>query len=358
LIGIGYRPSPEVPDKWPVTGLWKLLLCSLQFAFDADPTSAKALKRGNTFTALGSAAHKLEESVHHGKFDDIPEDQLESAVTQHWDVLITYELERLKAQWPEYEAPRVRDLPNYAKVFCNSTERACELVRSRQTSGKSGARVEIERPFEDSETRIEGRPDRIVIHGDTFTVVDIKSGSAGGPIRPSHRHQLLTYCFLIAKETGLSPDSISIQDIEGNHVWESVKSTDVKDHIDLVVAKQGEFLEKTRLNTDWLREATPSSDACQYCNYRVICESYWKQSSDEIQPHDVLGKVVAVHPQGSFTVQLSSSDADQPNLVTVVGYRGNVEPGGLVAVAGGFRHENVLRAGIGTAISFSKSSVD
>lgn len=326
------------------------MLCKLQFAHDRDTTVAAKLKRGSTFTALGSAAHKLEELVHEGAFDTIEESEVSASVIDCWDELIREELVRLHAQWPEYEPVQPRDLPRYAHVFCNATDRAMDLVLRRRTRGTVGPRVEIEKTLVDENLRIEGRPDRYVVSGATFSVVDIKSGLASAEIRPAHRHQLLTYCHLIEHVTGLSPQSIQIQDVEGNTTEESVTSEVVASHIARVVDTRDDYLSIEAGNEGYTRHAQPAAESCRYCNYRVICTSYWTLPDGERQKDDFIGTVEMIPKADAITVRREKFREGEPEYVTILGYKPSIKLGTRVAVSGGYLHHNVMRAGIGTTI--------
>lgn len=333
-----------------MTSLWRLMLCKLQFAHDRDSAVAKKFKRGNTFTALGSAAHKLEELVHKGEFDATEDSAIPSAVIESWNQLIDNELIHLQAQWPEYEPLRPRDLPKYAHVFCNATDRAIDLVRRRRARNPGGPRIEVEKTLVDETLRIEGRPDRYVVTGNSFSVVDIKSGAASAEIQPAHRHQLLTYRHLISEATGLTPTSIQVQDVEGNLTEEHVTPEVVATHIARVVNSRDDFLTILGDAAGFSRHAQPSSDSCRFCNYRVICSSYWTLPDGERQKDDFIGTVEVIPRAGAITVKREQFLEGEPEYVTIIGYKPSIEIGSRIAVSGGYLHQNVMRAGIGTTI--------
>lgn len=335
---------------WQVTSLWRLMLCKLQFALDRDSAVSRQLRRGSTFTALGSAAHKLEELVHEGKFDKINDLEVSDAVIECWDELIQVELARLHAQWPEYELIRPRDFPRYAYVFCNATDRAADLAIRRRLKGAGGPRIEIEKTLIDNDLQIEGRPDRYVVTDNTFSVVDIKSGAATSEIQPAHRHQLLTYCHLIAKTNGLTAKSIQIQDVEGNCTEELVSSDVIANHISKVVKVRAEYMGISAGNEGFTQYAQPSADACRYCNYRVICASYWNLPDDERQKDDLIGTVQVIPKHGAFTIRREQVQEGEPEFVTILGYEPAVAIGSRVAITGGYLHQNIMRAGIGTTV--------
>lgn len=338
------------PEMWPVTSLWRLMLCKLQFALDRDHTASSRFRRGNTFTALGSAAHRLEELVHKGRFDDVDESAVPNSIVECWEKLIQSELNHLHAEWPEYEPVKPRDLPKYAYVFCNATDRAANLALRRRARGAGGPRIVIEETLVDDDLRIEGRPDRYVVSGDSFSVTDIKSGAATSEIQPAHRHQLLTYCHLIAKTKGLVPKSILIQDVEGNCNEEPVTSDVVANHISKVVEIRDEYTRISAEKEGFTRNAQPNTDACRYCNYRVICAAYWTLQDDERQRDDFVGTVEVVPKYAAFTVRREKVRVGEPEYVTVLGYKPAVSIGSRVAIAGGYLHHNVMRAGIGTTV--------
>lgn len=326
------------------------MLCKLQFALDRDPAASSRFRRGNTFTALGSAAHKLEEAVHKGSFDDIDESAVVNAIVEYWDELIQNELDHLHVKWPEYEPVKPRDLPKYAYVFCNATDRAADLALRRRVRGAGGPRIEVEETLVDENLRIEGRPDRYLVSGDSFSVVDIKSGAATSEIQPAHRHQLLTYCHLIAKTKGLTPKSIQIQDVEGNCNEEPVTTEVVANHISKVVEARDEYTRISAAREEFTRNAQPNTDTCRYCNYRVICAAYWALRDDERQRDDFIGTVEVIPKYAAFTVRREKVRVGEPEHITVLGYKPAVPIGSRVAIAGGYLHQNVMRAGIGTTV--------
>jgi hypothetical protein len=323
--------------------------CPLQFAYDRDSVSSERLRRGNTFTALGNATHALEEAVHNGEFDEIAVEGLASVIDEYWNHLIEAELGEVHKQWPEYELPKSKDIPRYSIVFCNATERAVELATARRSRQTGVAKTEIEQTLVDYANAIEGRPDRYHTEGEWFTVIDIKSGVVSESIKPEHRHQLLTYCHLVRQQTGLSPRSIGIQDIEGNVVVEDVTIDEVENHIRQVIAAKQAFLTAVTEKRSMLDEARPAAETCAHCNYRVICPAYWQLPVDQRQSSDVKGVVVGA-TANSFTVQLDDSESGKPEFVTVTGCRAPMQVGSSVTVAGGHAFGNSIRAGIGTTV--------
>ena len=323
--------------------------CPLQFAYDQDTVSSQMFRRGNTFTALGNAAHALEEAVHKGEFDRIEQPDLSSSIDRYWMQLVEKELEKLREKWPEYEIPRANDLPRYSVVFCNSTERANSLVTARRNRQPGASKIEVEQSLVDSENSIEGRPDRYRIDGNEFTVIDIKSGVITDSIQPMHRHQLLTYCHLVRLKTGLTPKSIAVQDIEGNLVVEEITTTDVENHLKKVIEVKNGFLVTLSKNGSMLNEAQPGKETCAHCNYRAICPAYWNQPLEQRQPSDIRGPVVAA-TDSSFTVRRDACLADEPEFMTVIGCKTPIRIGSSVTVAGGHIFGNSIRAGVGTTI--------
>jgi hypothetical protein len=354
LIQYGYDPRPALPKTWSVTPLWRLLQCPLQFAYDQDRNSSLQFRRGNTFSALGNATHALEEAVHDGEFDSFQLDDLSRAIDEYWQRLIEGELDKLRAQWPEYSLPRPADLPRYSIVYCSATERARILAEARRNRLPGSGKAQIEKTLVDSHNAIEGRPDRYVVDGSTFTVIDIKSGVVSDQIQPSHRHQLLTYCHLISLETGLAPKSIAIQDIEGNLVIEDVDLHLVTAHMSDVLAAKSTFSERVQSGNSFLGDAKPGSEVCRYCNYRAICHAYWDQPPPDRQQSDIRGVVVKTSSHG-FTVKRDTADMPEPEFVTVTGYRPSVEPGASVIITGGYIFRNSIKAGIGTTVFVADS---
>lgn len=333
-----------------MTALWRLNSCHLRAAYDCDKAVSTRLRRGSLFSALGNTAHALEEAVHQGEFEGEDDSRLNAKIDAYWNNTLLKELGLLQAQWTEYQVPRVRDLPRYATVYCNATERAAEIVRSSRSTTRSQITAHVEQTLIDEERLILGRPDRYVIDGDSFSVIDIKSGVVDSEIAPAHRHQLLTYCHLIEQETGLIPNSIAIQDIEGRQVRENVSSEQVAKHIAEILESRSHFLERVKRAGGWQDAATPSRDTCQFCDYRVICPAYWNQPSEEIQDNDFKGTVVSVPMPRVFTVSSDAQRVDQPAIVSVSGYEKPVALGAAVAVTGGWLVGSMLRASIGTSV--------
>ena len=350
LISFGQVPEPEVPRLWSVTALWRLNSCHLRAAYDCDRDVSDFLRRGSLYTALGNAAHALEEAVHRGDFDAEDETTLEAAIDRCWSESLILELDLLQAQWPEYRIPRMRDLPRYATIYCNATGRAAESIRSRVSTALPHQYARVEQTLVDEDNAILGRPDRYVVDGDGFSVFDIKSGVVDSEISPAHRHQLLTYCHLIERETALTPKAIAIQDIEGHLVSEKVSSVQVAEHISTILESRSRFLKRVGNTREWKDSASPSQEACRFCDYRVICPAYWGQPADDIHEHDFKGSVISVPMPGVFTLSPDHKREGQPEIVSVSGYEQPIKPGAHVAVTGGWLVGNVLRAAIGTRV--------
>lgn len=350
LINFGQVPEPEVPRLWSVTALWRLNSCHLRAAYDCDRSVSELLRRGSLYTALGNAAHALEEAVHRGDFNAEDETTLENAIDKCWSESLIKELDLLQAQWTEYRIPRMRDLPRYATIYCNATGRAAESIRNRVSIPMPQQFARVEQTLVDEGNAILGRPDRYVIDGDGFSVIDIKSGIVDSEIAPAHRHQLLTYCHLIEQETGLTPKAIAIQDIEGRQVSEKVSSEQVARHISEILESRSRFLKRIGDTKGWKDSATPSRETCRFCDYRVICPAYWDQPTDDIHEHDFKGSVISVPMPGVFTLAPDDQREGQPEIVSVSGYKEPLTPGAHVAVTGGWLVGNVLRASIGTSV--------
>jgi hypothetical protein len=149
-----------------------------------------------------------------------------------------------------------------------------------------------------------GRADRVEQHGGEVRIIDLKTGW-GRPteLRPSHRRQLLVYAFLWNALHGAWPKEAAIQRLDGSRLTLAIDPEEAKSVADELLAQREKFNSALeRVESTWSL-ASPSAEACQYCDYKVTCPEFFGQVAEAwgwYRRH-LLGIVSAVTPIGEVS---------------------------------------------------------
>ncbi|PKO15255.1 MAG: CRISPR-associated protein Cas4 [Chloroflexi bacterium HGW-Chloroflexi-10] len=145
--------------------------------------------------------------------------------------------------------------------------------RQRQESGVPNGRIiysdpelwgKAEKPFFDVETQLTGKPDYLVKQDDFLIPVEVKSSFAPTEPYASHVYQLLAYCFLVERASGVRPPYGILQ---------YRNRTFAIDYTDEQKGALLELLEEIRADEriGEMERSHEESGRCVKCGFRDVC---------------------------------------------------------------------------------------
>lgn len=284
-------PSPTPIAEISPSLANQLLTCQLRTGFARDPEH-KGWRRPSTWSALGVAAHAVTEAVF--KRNDWPENP--SAARELLEELWTEEIERgvknLAETWSPATPPPPQEWPGYALTRSRTIRRASKLAAVPKVAGTKpapGTGVELE--LRDPDSGLFGRADRIEYEGGSTRVVDLKTGLHQDEPTEAQRRQLLLYAVLVHRTNGEWPTSIAVEDASGNRYSQPLDAARAEDALADVQAAVAGFNSAIG-DGSLVASASPDSERCRWCEFRVICAPFWEAVSSEWGQRSVLGSVV------------------------------------------------------------------
>jgi hypothetical protein len=324
---------PDAPTPTPIGDLSptlgeELLACALRVAFKRD-VRFQLLRRGNTFSALGSAGHHLSEEVARGELSGVPEDGRRAALEARFDELLGGERDKLAAAWPTGKLPQVERWPRYRltrRMLVRRLEAQLSGAGGRGVS--SGVQVKIEEEIKDPREPIAGRPDRVELRADGAHLIDLKSGSIEAGLVPDrYRRQLLVYAYLWHSLHGAWPVEAEIRTLDGRRHPVEVDREEAGLLVSDLLARRLAFNEAAA--TEAWQLGTPSADTCEHCPYVAACPRFF-EAIDEgwgWYRRSLVG--VAISTEGEIKVEVEAG-----NLVMGQAADARVLASGVAAEAG------------------------
>jgi len=288
---------------WSPSSLNVLRICHLRSAYSTDKDFSSKFRRGNTYSSMGIASHKLSEKVWKNQFRDVDDSEIEAKISEEWASLIEEEFKRLTSVWFPAKVPLPRDWPYFALTQVRSVTRASSEVRRRLANGGNGSvgSVRIEQKIVDPENGLQGTPDRVVITNDGFYVLDLKTGHAVSEFSENYRRQLLIYAHLVSLTTSLPLLGIGLISAGGDTIWEDTDQSDVEQVIDDVKSEIASFTAEVQSGQI---KAVPTPQNCRFCPYKPVCKQYWQDLSPEWSDYrGVVGRVVQISDEQTFTIE-------------------------------------------------------
>ena len=150
--------------------------------------------------------------------------------------------------------------------------------RQRVQSGVPGGRIiyadpqlwgKVEKPFFDAEAMLTGKPDYLVKHGDCFVPVEVKSGFSPSEPYGSHVFQLLAYCLLVDRSTGMRPPYGILK--YRNRTFAIDYTPDQEEALLDLLADMRACMQSEASSTCSDRSHTEPA-RCGRCGYRSICD--------------------------------------------------------------------------------------
>jgi CRISPR/Cas system-associated exonuclease Cas4 (RecB family) len=321
------------------------MTCGLQFAYSCDPAFSNILRKSNTFAALGTIAHELTELIWKRGINDTPIEDLKRVLEKKWDEYAQSSYEKLCGEWDGRDVPPPKDWPYFSMTRARTIRRLVNEVtehRSNLDINRQVPRPLIETELVDELLRLKGIPDRVTFRDDGFFVFDIKTGHAIEEISMPYRRQLLLYAHLVKKHTGLEPLAVALIRAGGDVIWEDVTSADIEDCVADVMERINRYSKIVK--TDPLSLASPSPDACRFCDYKAICTAFWEDQDTEWEEHrGVVGEVVEVIDESTFRVRQIWPQNDEGREVGVSNVPFHPSVGDHVSIVDGYLRDGGLR---------------
>lgn len=342
MIDLNSEPTADLPRYWDPSSLNRLMSCSRQFSYAADPNLAW-LRTSNTFASLGTAAHQLTKMTWRGVFNSVSDDSLKPALDSEWLRLVVEQHQLLSNQWLGREVPQPQDWPYFSMTQAKTVRRLrAEIRNHRERSGAELSRGDgplVEGELVDESINLRGVPDRVVFVEDGFYVFDIKTGHSISSIEGPYRRQLLLYAHLVAKTTGRRPLKIAIVKAGGETIWEDIDESHVARCVEEVIVEVGNFVSGGRIGA-----ASPSPSVCRFCEFKVVCRGFWEDSRHEWDDlRGVVGEVTSRVDAATFQVRQKFPIEGSGRVVAVSNVPDNTPIGNLVAIVDGYLKDGVLR---------------
>jgi RecB family exonuclease len=289
-------PRPTRITRFSPSLANQLLACELRVAFARDP-SYRSLRRPNTFSVLGDVAHAVSEAVYKSNGFGGVASAARVWLEERWEQESDHQMTKLRAAWAPAEPPPPVEWPGYYLTRARSIRRGERLLAQRHGVVKApgpepGIGVEVE--LEDRESGLYGRADRIERKANRTRIVDLKSGLNQGDPTTDQRRQLLLYALLAQRTTGEWPAEIAVEDASGLLTVAAFDPSEAEEALAGVQESVGLFNENVE-STDFRTKASPDSERCRWCAYRVVCRPYWESLKTDWEQHrSVLGAVEAV----------------------------------------------------------------
>jgi hypothetical protein len=345
VISFTTDPKGEIPDYWYPSYLNRIATCGLQFAYSRDPAFSGVLRKSNTFAVLGTIAHELTELIWKRELNDTPINDLKRVLEQKWDEAAQLGYEKLCLEWDGRDVPLPKDWPYFSMTRARTIRRLVHEVTEHRSNVERGRITRgpfIETELVDESLRIKGIPDRVTFTDNGFYVFDIKTGHAVGEISAPYRRQLLLYAHLVTKHTELEPLAIALIRAGGDVIWENITSMDIADCVTEVMDYIKTY-SKVAINNP-LSLASPSPDACRFCDYKATCKAFWEDQDPSWEEHrGVVGEVIEVIDGSTFRVRQIWPQSDEGREIGVSNVPCPTSLGDRVSIVDGFLRDGGLR---------------
>lgn len=317
-------PSPERIVTFSPTMANKLATCSLRVAFDLD-SDYQSLRRPSIASTLGTIVHEtIEAAAKQRVWPDDPASR-RAQVEALWAHQEADGRAALEKAWSPATHPPVADWPGYEMKRVRTVWR---ILRSIPSAGgeRSDARQPqrttlVEERFDDAESGLFGRPDRVEVEDGAFRVIDLKTGMGQSDATDTQRRQLLLYAVLVNRKYQQWPAFLEIQDLSGNRRPVAFRPLDAETalrEVETLVAAFNQAINEGRI----LSLALPGIKQCQSCPYRTVCSPYWEHLSSQWEHQSVMGTIISSQASGKLTnlvIEVASPIDRQGQIVHVSG---------------------------------------
>ena len=274
--------------------------CNLKIAYANDSQYINARKIA-LIPILGTVTHALIEETLMGKFGG--SENAETLLRKRWDELISEE----QAKFPTTllkEPPRPIRWPYYNKRRFEAFGKCLSLIEENvlEVTKEDGGLSEVEPWYSSHDGILRGRIDRVSSSFDgDITLIDYKTGQIMGgadcsaELNPNYLHQMQIYAFMYRETNGVWPSNLVIESVEGESVEIPVVEKECEDTANYAVELFKQFNESVQRG---LVEATPSNDACKWCDYKGVCDDFFAVATPEwdmfrFHLKGILGRVIS-----------------------------------------------------------------
>ena len=341
-------PSPGMKQQISPTGFEQMRRCFLRFAFQQDSDFVKH-QMPSAASVLGIASQKLYQELWDGSFLDGEDVRIQ--LETMWDEQVAAGFTKMQEAafgevpnpktWPYYQVKRISTILDVVKMVndyephtgSSSTETRSEVW----LSGHGGLIV--------------GQADVIHIGKDGAEIIDYKTGRIFesdessddvSALKPAYERQLLIYSDLYHEMSGEWPIRATISSLnEGSYSMtpDPAKAEEISSDAIKLLERFND-----QATTDSF-EASPSEDACQYCQFKAICPDYlqisevtWRSNGTYIR-----GTVTEVDEAG-FWIRLTgvTGNTERAELVVVQIPQtliGSIKTGFILSLSGLFERE-------------------
>jgi CRISPR/Cas system-associated exonuclease Cas4 (RecB family) len=209
--------------------------------------------------------------------------------------------------------------------------------------GNANGSVRVEHLIRDQENKLEGKPDRVIVTGTGFYVLDLKTGYSLTSISESHRRQLLIYAHLVSTTTNEPLLGIGIVTASGETIWADEDLENASMLLNEIRSDISDFRAKVD-DSKFEELADPSPENCRYCPFRGVCRSYWNDKNPEwLDQRGVMGKVVNAIDGMTLTIEQHFPIEGRGQLVGISNCVNSAKLGDFVSVTDGFLRGQSLR---------------
>jgi len=277
---------------------------------------------------LGSIIHKLIERRTRGQIEDTSRSGLEA----EWERIKEETILENQSSWINQNVlPLEKTVQGYMlrKLLTFKTCTGISPVFSKGGGGEGERMTGAELWIASPDGKAGGYVDRIERTDQGYCIQDYKTGTivqgdAGGEavVKEEYQIQLKLYAAIFNEQYGEWPqkllllqNGIGSQEVSYSHEEATALLGEAKGLLEIT----NEMIDEVEGGDSSLL-ANPSPDNCRFCDFRHVCDSYWKarsQDNEEDWPHDIIGEYLshAVQQNGKVVLKLKANESG--DVITV-----------------------------------------
>jgi hypothetical protein len=279
---------PVIPATSP-TLAEAMRQCALDAGLARTPGSS-AFVLGNPKAWLGTVYHDVLEKIAQV---DLHQESIEAAVDRIWSQAIMAMDQRRASHGLDRRYGPPQTWPGYHAARASVLLRARELVAGLPHAPPSGAvaasggvqEIIREHKFSAFGGRLVGTPD-VIRNGE---IIDYKSGRIhefddglqANVVKAAYVRQLCIYGYLVNENLGFWPQRGILLPLIGAGVEVDLVPEDCVHEASEAVALLAEYNEKASNAEPVGQLASPSTENCRWCSYKVLCPAFWQTAVPE-----------------------------------------------------------------------------
>lgn len=282
-----------VPKLQSITKLFPTLFVTLkQCPLRAGLRQAKAQQttRSSKAALLGTIAHRVLEkaSTINRNSDDL---RIQAEVI--WDQVVGEIEKELQASPLDMSLPPIRKWSKYF-VLQQRTIRRCEEIAL--SHGISETRViASERKFDSVKDGFTGKPDLILRRTKGLVIIDYKSAELSDDSESreekieSWQQQILFYAAIIKETFGELPVKGEIRLLNNEVIHTPIDLQKVEALSEEAQKLKEDYNTKVEIGVPLSELAQYSADNCKFCEFKGVCNTFWKENPQPIPEIDEYG---------------------------------------------------------------------